>query len=168
MSARRRQPLARAVLPCVNGKFVLTPEAYTVRWTEREGLEQYLKYHADGVPKGEQAVLDTLQMLVDRLLGEVITGKKDPRRIFRPEPLKKRGERKDVSREQAIAQEVLRLSLLHDVEEPAAVKQVAGVFEVDVRTVQRAVKAWRAQPQFAKPAIAQYEQSLKIRRLLTS
>jgi hypothetical protein len=164
---------AAVVVPYVKGKdgwhFVLTPAGNTVRWTLRDGLETYLKFREHGVPNSDRLVFDTLQRLVDRLIRDVVAGK-DAEKVFRLEPLKRRGERKDILREQAMCQEILRLTMLHAESEATAKGEVADAFgaalkiDIDMRTVERALKAWRSH--FTHDDIVNYERSLKIRKLL--
>ncbi len=164
-TAKATPAVARAVVPRIGGQFVLTPEGFTIRATLRSSLETYLAYREDGVPEADEPQFMTLQRQVDRLLGKVVKGE-DPAKVFRLEPKKRRGERKDVAREQALCLEVLRLTMLHAVRESDATDDVAGAFAVDVRMVQRAVKAWREDPRFSRGDISTYERSLIVRKFL--
>jgi hypothetical protein len=160
---------ARVVVPVdKDGNYVETPLHWTVHSSLRDSLEQYLEHRSKGTLLEDQ-VFATLQRRVDALLRAVLEGK-EPRTVFRLEPKKKRGERKDVGREQAMFLEVQRLVLLHKFKEPSAKTEVASAFNVDIHTVQRAVKRWRGKmPRWGNTSadVENYERNLRIRKLLT-
>jgi hypothetical protein len=167
---------AKAVVPCVRDKdgkwqYLLTPAGFSIRMTLRDSLEMYVEYRENGVDADKRPAFDTLQRTVDGLLRDVLNGK-DASKVFRLEPKKTRGSRKDIRREQAMCQAVLRLVYLHGVDEPTAKNDVAEAFEakiggeINIRTVERALKTWRNDPGFSRAAIANYERSLKLRNFL--
>jgi hypothetical protein len=139
--------------------------------TTRLLLIRYLLFQDRRLEPRERRSFDSLRTQVNDLLRAVLKGG-DPRKIFKLDRSKKRGERKDSRREQAMCQEVLRLSLLHCVDEATAKEAVAQAFsdrlgvEIGIRTVQRAVKAWRNDPGFRETAIRRYQRLLRLHKLL--
>jgi hypothetical protein len=156
-------------------KFVLTPR----RNEPSTGLLliRYLAYQDVRLKQGrrleprERRALYDIQLIVNEKLSALLRGE-DARKIFKLDRPKRRGERKDIGREQAMCQEVLRLRYLHDFDEADAKEAVTEKFNkffdknIDIRTVQRAVKAWRDAPGFDKLAIETYENRLRLYGLL--
>ena len=116
----------------------LMPEVIDVG-TTRVLLRSYLdaRNREDGRPHPQ------LQVEVDALLRQLLSGK-NPRTVFALKGKKKRGERRDVKREQAMCAEVMRLTANAGVTEAEAKDAVAFEFGVgSTRTVERALRSWR-------------------------
>jgi hypothetical protein len=116
----------------------LMPEVIDVG-TTRVLLRSYLdaRNREDGRPHPR------LQVKVDALLRQVLSGK-DLRTVFALDRKKKRGERRDVKKEQAMCAEVMRLTADGSITVAAAKDAVAAEFDVgSTRAVERALRSWR-------------------------
>ncbi len=143
-------------------KVVIAPDLMPVmiKLTMRTLLHAYLdpRNRPDGVVNAK------LQADMDGLLWQVLQGR-DPGLVFRLDIKKKRGERKDVRREQSMCAEVMRLTRDLGATAPDAKDAVAQAFEVEVSTVERALKAWRAR--FNEMGfLASYIGNLRTRKLI--
>lgn len=81
-----------------------------------------------------------LQMDIDKLLRRVLVGE-DARTVFQLDR-KISGQRQDACKTQAMCSEVGRLMADYKLSRPAAIDEVAGFYEVDTKTVERALERW--------------------------
>ncbi|MGO9036425.1 MAG: hypothetical protein ACLPV2_04760 [Steroidobacteraceae bacterium] len=162
---REKAAVAHAVLPIDrHGNWVCVPGAYVVHWTRIGAVELYLKYRKRGVPPHDQAAFDTLERTVLELLTQVVAGA-DPAEVFQFKQREKQG-RPTRAHPEAMCLEALRLQFLHDFDPARAKDEVAKVFDVEVRTVERALKKFGNTPMYSKENIRNYERNLRLRKLL--
>jgi hypothetical protein len=164
----RREKAAppHAVLPIdPHGNWIWRSEGFYIEWTRIDAVEQYLEYRKSGVVPQKQAAFDTVERIVHALLAQVVAGE-DPAEVFQvKKPRKQRGRRRHVN-SGAMCAEVLRLQILHGVDPVMAKDEVARVFEVDVRTVERAVKKLANTSMYSEQDILNYEHNLRVRHVL--
>jgi hypothetical protein len=162
----RRDKPAYAVVPRDRQGNWLCPGSsmFVVECTRIGVVEQYLEYRKRGVSPQEQAAFNSAEHIVLQLLGQVVAGK-DPSEVFIFKRPKKQGRHVNAL-PSALCAEVLRLQYLHDFDLTRAKDEVARVFEVEVRTVERALKKLAKQALFSEENIRNYEHSLRLRKIL--
>ena len=172
------RPLATAsnpkvVLDLVGDPRELRPIIFEVKLyaTTKDVLNAYLNYRAEGLKVRNVGQFERVHERIDDLLRRVLNDE-DPRVVFKLDKRKKRGARKDVAREQNMCMEVLRLTRSQGLTEAKAKGLVAQEFathfgNIDIKTVERALKAWRNHELFAAKYVDQYTENLRDRQLLS-
>ena len=175
---RKRARLAAAtfspkiVIDLVGSPPKLRPILFEVKLHATTGdlIDSYLDYRAEGVRDGSVGHSEWVHERIDLLLRRVQNGE-DPRVVFRLGKRKKRGARKDVAREQNMCMEVLRLTRSQELTEARAKGLVAQAFsihfgDIDIKTIERALAAWRNHPLFTPADVDRYSDNLRNRKLL--
>jgi hypothetical protein len=134
--------------------------------------ERWLPYSKEVILESENLARDletsrrAVQRAVDHRLLEILEGR-DARTVFKLDPLKKKGEHLDPTRNQAMTMEVLRLTRSCGLDEKEARELVGAAFHVDPDdVVRRAVREWRGDPRFSAFYVDRYIETLRILKLI--